>query len=131
MRMVHPDGLGRQHFRSDREGGCSSRQLFAVGLVCWNSLPVWRPYLECRLYFGPGAHLSAPGLATPSTTVCRGWSDGIDRLLDAIRAVHFVLLSLHHRSLWTHRSSDRAGSHLHSVWGTSSVQQLVVKALSF
>ena len=103
---------------------------FAVGVFCWNTLAAWSPYPERRLCFWPGPYLHARGLAALSAALCRGGADGIDGLLDAIRVVHPVLLSLHNRSLWAHRTSDRVGAHGHPLWGTGRVQQLVVEAIS-
>src|SRR5271167_5129532 len=128
--MVHPGRADHQYFYVDRDGDYSSRHGFAVGLVCWSSLAAGIPYPGCRLCFRLGASLHARGSATHTAPICRGWADGIDELLDAIRVVHLVLLSLHHRSLWTHRTSDRARAHVHSLWGAGCVQQLVVAAIS-
>src|ERR1039458_5221724 len=128
--VVPPGRPDRQYLRGGRENSDSSRQSFPVGLVCWSSLAAWIPYLERRLCFGAGASLHAGGMATPSAPVCRGGAHGIDRLLDAIRGVHPVLLPLHNRSLWTHRTSDRVGAHGHSLLGAGGVQQLVVEPIS-
>src|SRR5271165_6048034 len=103
--MVHPGRAHHQYLHGDRNDDYSPRHGFAVGLVCWNSLAAWVPYLERRLCFGPGAYLHARGSATRSAPICSGWTDGIDELLDAIRVVHLVLLSLHNRPLWTHWAS--------------------------
>src|SRR5208283_1274364 len=106
--MVHPGRADHQYFHGDRDDDCSSRHGFAVGLVCWTSLAAWIPYFERRLCFGPGAYLHARGVATHPYPIRRSWADGIDELLDAIRVVYLVLLSLHNRPLWTHRTSDGA-----------------------
>src|SRR5208282_1881510 len=122
MCLVPTGGADPEYLRVGRDGSCSSRHRFDVDVVGWSSLAALVAYFERRLCYGAGADLYGREPAAHPDPLCRSGADGIDGLLDAICAVHSVLLSLHNRSLWTHRTGHRSGAHGHSLWSTGWVQ---------
>ena len=80
-----------------------------------------------RLHFGPGADISECEFAAVRAAVCGGRADGADRLLDAVRAVHAVLLSLHDRAVRARRAGHGAGPDGGPLLRAGRVQQLVAE----
>src|SRR5215472_18075308 len=125
MCLVPSVGTLSQCICGHRRGRHASESHFPVRCVCHTDPFPRLAYLERGLRFGPGAAIHATKLAAHFASICCGWSHGVDGLLDAVRVVHLVLLSLHDWLVWPDRTSARARTDGHSVWSAGRVQQLV------
>src|SRR6516165_8460719 len=127
MRMVLANRRGDQHVRGHGDGRGQARPRFVVGVLGGNLVVARIAYSGGRLCIGTGAAVSRGRLAQQTLAVCGRGTDGADGLSDAVAGVYAVLLSLHHRSVWTRGTSLGIAGDGGPVHVAGGVQQLVAR----